>query len=132
MMNVMSKRRALVWAALPVSPVADFAISLNLAHRTLPSSSFHWAASVNEPSVVRWLMKKGRGQTTGLVTALTLLLRREEENLAQSHILKGSIPEQRYWHAYLSGVRTCKQFAHHPADATVTPTSLAPVKSRLL
>jgi len=48
-----------------------------------------------------------------------------------SHILKRSIPEQRYWHAYLSGV-TCKRFAYGPADGTVTPTSLAPVKSRLL
>jgi len=34
----------------------------------------------------------------------------------------------RYWHGYLSGAR-CKWFAYGPADATATPSSLAPVKS---
>jgi len=37
----------------------------------------------------------------------------------------------RYWHGYLSGVR-CKGFAYGPADATATPSSLAPVKSRMV
>jgi len=35
-----------------------------------------------------------------------------------------------YWRGYLSGVR-CKWFAYDPADATATPSSLAPVKSRM-
>jgi len=34
-------------------------------------------------------------------------------------------------HGYLSGVR-CKWFAYGPADATDTPSSLAPVKSRMV
>ena len=37
----------------------------------------------------------------------------------------------RYWHGYLSGAR-CKWFAYGPADATATPSSLAPVKSRMV
>jgi len=37
----------------------------------------------------------------------------------------------RYWHGYLSGVR-CNWFAYGPADATATPSSLAPVKSRMV
>jgi len=34
----------------------------------------------------------------------------------------------RYWHGYLSEAR-CKRFAYGPADATATPSSLAPVKA---
>jgi len=37
----------------------------------------------------------------------------------------------RYWHGYLSGAR-CKWFAYGPADATATPSSLAPLKSRMV
>jgi len=37
----------------------------------------------------------------------------------------------RYWHGYLSGAR-CKGFAYDPANATATPSSLAPVKSRMV
>ena len=37
----------------------------------------------------------------------------------------------RYWHGYLSGVR-CKWFAYGPADATATPSSLAPVNPEWL
>jgi len=37
----------------------------------------------------------------------------------------------KYWRGYLSGAR-CKLFAYGPADATATPSSLAPVKSRMV
>jgi len=37
----------------------------------------------------------------------------------------------RYWHGCLYGER-CKWFAYAPADATATPLSLAPVKSRMV
>ena len=37
----------------------------------------------------------------------------------------------RCWHGYLSGAR-CKWFAYGPADATAAPSSLAPVKSRMV
>jgi len=37
----------------------------------------------------------------------------------------------RCWHGYLSGAR-CKWFAYGPADATVTPLSLASLKPRLV
>jgi len=37
----------------------------------------------------------------------------------------------RYWHGYLS-LASCKWFAYGPADATATPSSLAPVKSRMV
>jgi len=37
----------------------------------------------------------------------------------------------RYWCGYLSGGR-CKSFACGPADATATPSSLAPVKPRMV
>jgi len=37
----------------------------------------------------------------------------------------------RNWHGYLSGAR-CKWFAYCPADASATPWSLAPVKSRMV
>jgi len=37
----------------------------------------------------------------------------------------------RCWRGYLSGGR-CKWFAYGPADATATPSSLAPVKSRMV
>ena len=36
-----------------------------------------------------------------------------------------------YWHGYLSRAR-CKWFAYGPADAIATPSSLAPVKSRMV
>jgi len=36
----------------------------------------------------------------------------------------------RYWHG-LSGTR-CRWFAYGPADATATPSSVVPVKSRLV
>ena len=38
----------------------------------------------------------------------------------------------RYWCGYLSGGARCKWFAYGPADATATPSSLAPVKSRMV
>jgi len=37
----------------------------------------------------------------------------------------------RYWHGYLSGAR-CKWFACGQVDATAAPSSLAPVKSRMV
>ena len=37
----------------------------------------------------------------------------------------------RYWHGYLPGAR-CKWFAYCPADATATPSSLTPVKFRMV
>jgi len=37
----------------------------------------------------------------------------------------------RCWRGYLSGAR-CKWFAHGPADATATPSSLASLKSKLV
>jgi len=37
----------------------------------------------------------------------------------------------RFWRGYLSGV-SCKWFAYDPADAIATPSSLAPVKSRMV
>ena len=49
-------------------------------------------------------------------------------------IRKGIRPAEnwvmRYWHGYLSGA-TCKWFAYGPSDATVTPSSLASLKSRM-
>jgi len=36
-----------------------------------------------------------------------------------------------YWHGYLSGARY-QWFAYGPADATATPSSLAPVKSGMV
>jgi len=51
-------------------------------------------------------------------TALMLLVGRQEGHPA-------------YWCGYLSGVRF-KSFAYGPADATATPSSLAPVKSRMV
>ena len=35
------------------------------------------------------------------------------------------------WRGYLSGAR-CKWFAYGPADSTATPSSLAPIKSRMV
>jgi len=37
----------------------------------------------------------------------------------------------KYWRGYVSGAR-CKWFAYGPADATATPSSLAPVKFRMV
>jgi len=37
----------------------------------------------------------------------------------------------RYWHGYLSGMRVLV-IAYGAADATATPSSLAPVKSRMV
>jgi len=50
------------------------------------------------------------------------------------NVLAGSTMLVRYaghWCGYLSGAR-CKWFAYGPADATATPSSLAPVKSRMV
>jgi len=56
-------------------------------------------------------------------SALTLLVGRQEEHPVCKII--------EWWGGYLSGVR-CKWFAYGPADATVTPSSLASLKSRLV
>jgi len=40
-------------------------------------------------------------------------------------------PVVRYWHGYLCASR-CKWFAYGPDDATATPSSFAPVKSRMV
>ena len=60
--------------------------------------------------------------TVNAFSALMLLAGWQEGHLAQV---------VRYWHGCLSGVR-CKWFAYGPADATATPSSLAPVKSRMV
>jgi len=57
-------------------------------------------------------------------SALTLLVGRQEGHLACKNWV------MRYRHGYLSGAR-CKWFAYGPANATATPLSLAPVKSRM-
>jgi len=59
------------------------------------------------------------------LNALTPLVGWEEGHLACKNWLV------RYWCSYLSGAR-CKWFAYEPADATATPSSLAPVKSRMV
>ena len=50
---------------------------------------------------------------------------------SSTSVLCLSIWVVRYWHGYLSIVR-CRWFAHGPADATVTPSSLARVKSSIV
>ena len=57
--------------------------------------------------------------------ALTLLVGRQEGHAACKNWVV------RYWCGYLSGA-WCKWFEYGPADATATPSSLAPVKSRLI
>jgi len=58
-------------------------------------------------------------------SALTMLVGWQEGHPACKNWL------MRCWCGYLSEVR-CKWFACGPADATATPSSLAPVKSRLV
>jgi len=58
-------------------------------------------------------------------SALTLLVGWHEGHLACKNWVV------RYWRGYLSGAR-CKWFAYGPADVTVTPSSLALVKSRMV
>ena len=58
-------------------------------------------------------------------SALTLLVGRQEGHPACKNWVV------RYWRGYLSGVR-CKWFAYGLADATATPSSLAPVKSTVV
>jgi len=66
-----------------------------------------------------WLSK------SNAFSALTLLVGRQEGHPACKNWVA------RYWHGYLSGAR-CKWFAYGPADATATPSSRAPVKSRMV
>jgi len=58
-------------------------------------------------------------------SALTLLAGRQEGHPACKNTA------MRYWRCYLSAAR-CKWFAYGPADATATPSSLAPVQSRMV
>jgi len=58
-------------------------------------------------------------------SALMLLIGWQEGHPACKNWVVG------YWRGYLSGPR-CKWFAYGPADATATPSSLAPVKSRMV
>ena len=58
-------------------------------------------------------------------SALTLLVGWQEGHPACKNWV------MRYWHGYLSGAR-CKWFAYGSADATATPSSLAPVKSGMV
>jgi len=58
-------------------------------------------------------------------SALTLLVGWQEGHLACKNWVV------RYWRGCLSGVR-CKWFAYGPADTTATPSSLAPVKFRMV
>jgi len=60
-----------------------------------------------------------------IFSGLTLLVGWQEGHLACKNWVV------RYWHSYLSGAR-CKWFAYGPADATAIPSSLAPVKSRMV
>jgi len=60
-----------------------------------------------------------------LNSALTLLIGEQERHPACRNWVV------RYWHGYLPGAR-CKWFVYGPADATATPSSLAPVKSRMV
>jgi len=60
-----------------------------------------------------------------LNSTLTLLVGQQERHPACRNWVV------RYWHGYLCGAR-CKWFAYGPADATVTPSSLAAVKSRMV
>jgi len=56
-------------------------------------------------------------------SALMLLVGHQEGHLAcKNHVSTGG---------HLSGAR-CNLFAYGPADATATPSSLAPVKSRMV
>jgi len=57
--------------------------------------------------------------------ALTLLVGQQEGHPACKNWMV------RYWHGYLSGAK-CKWSANGPADATAIPSSLAPVKSRMV
>jgi len=56
-------------------------------------------------------------------SALTLLVRWQEGHPACKNWVV------RYWRGYMSG---CKWYAYSLADATATPSSLAPVKSRMI
>jgi len=58
-------------------------------------------------------------------SALTLLVGRQEGHPAGKNWVV------RYWRGYLSEAR-CKWFAYGPADATANPSSLVPVKSRMV
>ena len=58
-------------------------------------------------------------------SALTLLVGRQEGHPACKNWVV------MYWWRYLSGAR-CKLFAYGPADATATPSSLAPLKSKMI
>jgi len=58
-------------------------------------------------------------------SALTLLVERQKGHPACKNLVVT------YWRGYLFGAR-CKWFACGPADATATPSSLAPVKSRMV
>jgi len=58
-------------------------------------------------------------------SALTLLVGRQEWHSACRNWVV------RYWRRYLSAAR-CKLFAYGPADVNATPSSVAPVKSRMV
>jgi len=68
---------------------------------------------------------KINGKDYNAFSALTALVGRQEGHPAWKNWVV------RYWHGYLSGVR-CRWFRFGPADATATPSSLAPVKSRMV
>jgi len=64
-------------------------------------------------------------QELGAFSALMLLVGRQVGHPACKNWVV------RYWHGYLSAAR-CKWFAFGPVDASATPSSLAPVKSRVV
>jgi len=64
-------------------------------------------------------------QTWTAFSALTLLVGRQEGHPACKNWVV------RYWRGYLSGAK-CKWCAYSPADAIAIPSSLAPVKSRMV
>ena len=64
-------------------------------------------------------------RTVHACSALTLLVGQQKGHPACKNWMT------RYWRGNVSGVR-CKWFAYGPADATATPPSLAPVKSRMV
>ena len=72
--------------------------------------------------VIRFLVG---GLRWAAFSALTLLVGRQEGHLACKNWVV------RCWRGYVSGAR-CKWFAYGPADATATPSSVAPVKSRMV
>ena len=92
--------------------------------QTLISFKLSWCCYSTITKYSFYISLYEKGSLIAFSASMLLAWRQEGHQACKNWVVQ-------YWHGYLSRAR-CKWFAYGPADATATPSSLAPVKSRMV